>query len=62
MLQTENDRAHKKINETSKKAEMLEKLKEENDKKYIDRINLQQRRQQERLKDPNGLTFADLRR
>ena len=37
MLQTEHERAHKKINETSRKAEMLEKLKEENDAKYIER-------------------------
>lgn len=44
MLQTEHDRAHKKINETSKKADMLEKLKEENDRKYIDRLNNQVRR------------------
>jgi hypothetical protein len=32
----EHERAQKKIDETSKKADMLEKLKERNDKKFIE--------------------------
>lgn len=62
MLQTEHERAHKKINETSRKADMLEKLKEENDAKFIQQMRLKEVRDTEKVRPSNGQTFADLRR
>jgi len=62
MLQTEHERAHKKINETSKKAEMLERLKEENDARFVEKLELRERREQETVRPANGQTFAELRR
>ena len=58
----EHDRAHKKINETSRKADMLEKLKAENDAKFISQLEAKERREREKMQTANGMTFAEVRR
>lgn len=57
----EHERAQKKINETQNKAETLERLKHENNQKFLRQLKEQELKEQQRSVAKNGETFADLR-
>ena len=57
----EHQRAQKKINETYSKAETLERLKHENNQKYMRQMKEQEVKEAQRNQAKNGETFADMR-
>ena len=61
MLQMEHERAQKKINETQNKAETLERLKHENNQKFLRQLKEQEIREAQRNQAKSGETFADVR-
>ena len=62
MLQMEHDRAQKKIQETYTKAENLERLKEQNNQRFLLKIQEKERREQAQKITENGKTFAEVRK
>lgn len=61
MLQLEHDRAQKKINETTSKAVQLEKLKVQNDQKYIQMLQHQQYMKMMQRMTANGEMKSEVR-
>lgn len=61
MLQLEHERAQKKISDTENKTQQLEKLKFQNDQKYV-RDYLERERKKEMEKTMNGVPFAQQRK
>ena len=62
MLQMEHERAQKKITETYTKAENLERLKEQNNMKYMKNLEAKQKREAELKRADNGKTYAEVRK
>lgn len=61
MLQLEHQRATKKINETTTKANQLEKLKKENDERYMKQLLDQKRKSMNDKRNTSGINFSEIR-
>lgn len=57
----EHERAQKKITETYNKAENLEKLKEQNNQKFIKNVQEKEKRDNAKKIAENGKTYAEVR-
>lgn len=58
----EHERAQKKIEETAKKAEDLEKLKEANNQKFLEEIQEKEKKMKEQVQTAEGVPYVEIRR
>jgi hypothetical protein len=61
MLEQEYLRAEKKIAETETRAQKLFRLKEENNQRYLQEVELKERRAQESMRSVSGVKFSEIR-